>query len=68
MAQFVHSGTLFARKYFLYILLEKIYKKVNQTYRNGTPVMEDQRFDVFENFLRSRHPEDKRFWSVGETK
>jgi hypothetical protein len=46
----------------------KLYKKVNQTYRNGTPVMEDQRFDVFENFLRSRHPEDKRFWSVGETK
>lgn len=44
-----------------------LYDKVNMAYRTGTPVMSDERFNVFEDFLRKRHPGDMRFHKVGET-
>lgn len=45
-----------------------MYSNVNQAYRDGQPVMNDKRFDIFEQLLRDRWPNDKRFWKVGDTK
>lgn len=44
-----------------------LYDRVNMAYRKGQPVMEDNRFDVLEAYLRGRHPFDQRFHKVGET-
>ena len=46
----------------------ELYKKVNQAYRDGGPVMCDDRFNMFEQLVRDRFPDDKRFWKVGDTK
>lgn len=45
-----------------------MYSRVNQAYRDGHPVMEDKRFNLLEKLLRDKHPADRRFWSVGDTK
>lgn len=46
----------------------ELYRRVNQVYRDGSPVMIDKRFDLMESLIRERWPKDRRFWKVGETK
>lgn len=42
-----------------------LYTKINNEYRRGFPVMDDDRWNLFEQFCRDRFPEDRRFHKVG---